>query len=514
MFRRALEDLSSLKSEALTALADYDPHRASIALDIAICTLMRLRKYLPLGKDYRELLGSNSDLFELAARVALSGRDIPRALLVLEAVRASRGAERLRIATVRSRKPGAISSDLQLLNRIRHQIWQQEVDNGELSSLVSKHDELAAKLFTQDPGLASDLAENRQLAGLGDARVNVLVYGVFDSFTFIVLKQPNMTECECWLLELGAAKLHSLVEEYRTRLFQIDGRDVTSDEILTRISRTLTGDALDLIDASVPLCIIPHGPLHEFPFSAIRHDGEWLGGRVELFSVPSISMLRRRDSHTRLSGRHVVALAYPGAPGADGYLDGAAAELGIVREAFPEATCRIGFDATPEAFFRLAPEADILHVACHAFFDAESPLLSCLALAPENASTGKVTVAQIYELDFRTSLVVLSGCQTARGKHTAWDDTIGIAQGCLLAGAEAVIGGLWYICDRSTFDLMTRFYKNVKAGKTFSRALFDSRRGLIQSGTLPYEWSPYVLMGHGTGDWRMSSASRLKMTVR
>lgn len=514
MFRNALHDLSSLKIEALTAITNHDNHRASLVFEIASWTLVRLRKYLPRGKDYRKLLGANGDLFDMAARFYLRQSDIPMALLVLEAVRTSAYAERFRINSVRFSKPLVISKDLEILEQIKQQIWQQEVNNKESSSLVLEHDKLTAKLFNQEPNLASDLVEKRQLEGLYEVCMNVLIYGVFDSFTFLVLKQPNENELKCWLIELGTEKIESLVKEYRAQLFQIDRHDVPCDEIFTRISRILTGDALDLIDSSLPLCFIPHGPMHKFPFSALRHNCSWLGGQVELFSVTSIPMLRKRNHHPRLSGRNVVALSYPGTPEAVNYLKGAAAELDVVHQVFPEATCRLGTDATPEAFYHLAPKADVLHVACHAFFDAESPLQSFLALAPEYTSSGKVTVAKIYELDLRASLVVLSGCQTSIGKYTPWDDAIGIAQGCLLAGAEAVIGGLWYLCDQSTLDLMTRFYMYVKKGKTFSRALFDSRRELIQRGGLPYEWSPFVLMGNGKGDWHLSSASRLRMTVR
>lgn len=518
MLRRALDDLSSLKSEALSALACSDPCRASIALDIAVNTLVRLRKYLPLGKNYRELLGAHGDLFELAAKFALNEGNIPKALIVLEAMRSTISAEHLRINIARSGKPKAISDDLLLLDRIRHQIWQQEVDlntNSVGSSrLFQEHDELLAKLFKQDSNLANDLIENCQLKGLGDTCVNILIYGVFNSFTFVVLKQPNKTDCEYRILEFGTVKLRSLIEEYRAQLFQMNEHSLANDETLTRISRALTSDILNLIDDSFPLCIIPHGPLHELPFSAILHNGAWLGGQVELFNVPSISMLHRRYCHTKLSGKYVVALAYPGAPGVEDYLDGAIAELGVISTAFPEATCCIGPDATPERLFSLAPQADILHIACHAHLNAESPILSCLSLAPQNESTGEVTVAQFHTLALRASLVVINGCQTARGMHTVWDETVSLAQACLMAGGEAVIGGLWYLCDESTLEIMTQFYENVQAGETFSLALFNSRKKLIQLGRPPYEWSPFVLMGHGTGNWRMGSATRLRMTAR
>lgn len=490
-------------------------------LEIAVNTLLRVRKYLPLGKDYHELLDTHRDLYELAARVALNGGDIPRALAVLETLRASSAADRVRIAMARSHQVASTARSLEHLDQLRRRIWQLDADpSADLtasSRLVREHDELMAELFTETPGLASDLFTSRQLEGLGEAvraGVNLLVYGVFETFSFVVVQIADSDELKCRRVELGAATIRRLVDEYRDRLFQMDGSHGDSVEDLVHLSKTLTGDCLSLFDRSRPLCVIPHGPMHDFPFSALRDSHGWLGEQVEIFSVPSIPLLRRRDRENRLTAKHVVALAYPGEPDSKDYLGGAVAELRNLHQVFPKATCLEGRAATPTALFRLAPGADVLHIACHAVLNAESPLLSCLILAADDESNGEATVSQLINLSLRASLVVLSGCQTARGQLTAWDDTVSLAEGCLQAGAQAALGALWYLSDQSTLKLVTRFYENIDAGMIFRQSLFDARRTLIQNGSKPYEWSPFTLIGFGPGDWRLGVASRLRLTVR
>lgn len=58
-------------------------------------------------------------------------------------------------------------------------------------------------------------------------------------------------------------------------------------------------------------------------------------------------------------------------------------------------------------------------------------------------------------------LVTLSACETALGKRSGGDGTLGFAQAFLLVGARSVCVSLWKVDDTATALLMDRFYRNI-----------------------------------------------------
>jgi len=69
-----------------------------------------------------------------------------------------------------------------------------------------------------------------------------------------------------------------------------------------------------------------------------------------------------------------------------------------------------------ETAVRLAlPELDIVHFAVHAAADDGDVLASYLRVAPDDSNDGYMHVAEFGGITLATSLVVLSGCETASG---------------------------------------------------------------------------------------------------
>ncbi|MDC3388696.1 CHAT domain-containing protein, partial [Flavobacteriaceae bacterium] len=74
-----------------------------------------------------------------------------------------------------------------------------------------------------------------------------------------------------------------------------------------------------------------------------------------------------------------------------------------------------------------------------------------------------------------------------------------LARGFFISGTKSVISSLWNINDKTTQIIMSSFYKNLKSGKSKSKALQDSKLAYLQSneGTMssPYYWSSFILIG-------------------
>ncbi|MCC5652415.1 CHAT domain-containing protein [Nostoc sp. XA013] len=90
-------------------------------------------------------------------------------------------------------------------------------------------------------------------------------------------------------------------------------------------------------------------------------------------------------------------------------------------------------------------------------------------------------------------LLVLSACQTAEGDKRA---ALGLAGIAMRAGVRSTLATLWSIDDRSTTDVMSEFYRQLKAGVNKAEALQRAQLAVFANEKAPYFWAPYVLVGN------------------
>ena len=111
----------------------------------------------------------------------------------------------------------------------------------------------------------------------------------------------------------------------------------------------------------------------------------------------------------------------------------------------------------------------------------------------------KVNLNEIYATQNQADLVVLSACKTSNGKLFSGEGVMSLARGFFISGTKSVISSLWNINDKTTQIIMSSFYKNLKAGKSKSKALQDSKLAYLQSNdgsmSSPYYWSSFILIG-------------------
>jgi CHAT domain-containing protein/tetratricopeptide (TPR) repeat protein len=143
-------------------------------------------------------------------------------------------------------------------------------------------------------------------------------------------------------------------------------------------------------------------------------------------------------------------------------------------------------------------DVDLLHIATHARIDAQRPRLSALALTPEAGTDGPASafgLLDILGLKLNSRLVVLSACETSRGRLLPGEGVLGPAQAFLQAGAAAVLASYWRVDDHLTADFMQRFYKYLLVDRlTASAALRQAQLDYAAAGTT-YEWAAFALYG-------------------
>ncbi len=141
-----------------------------------------------------------------------------------------------------------------------------------------------------------------------------------------------------------------------------------------------------------------------------------------------------------------------------------------------------------------------LHFATHGVVDEAEPELSRLFLNTGTKDDGNLFSGEIYNLQLKAELAVLSACQTGLGKFSKGEGVIGLSRALTYAGAKSIIVSFWSVADESTSELMTGFYKILldDEGKNFAKALRQTKLELInhQKFSAPYYWAPFVLIGN------------------
>ncbi|WP_421656668.1 CHAT domain-containing protein [Leptothermofonsia sp. ETS-13] len=110
-----------------------------------------------------------------------------------------------------------------------------------------------------------------------------------------------------------------------------------------------------------------------------------------------------------------------------------------------------GNQATKATVVKQMPRSRLIHLATHGLLDDFKGLgvPGAIALAPAGQDNGLLTADEILSLQLNADLVVLSACDTGRGRITG-DGVIGLSRSLISAGVPSVIVSLWAIPDAPT----------------------------------------------------------------
>jgi len=155
-----------------------------------------------------------------------------------------------------------------------------------------------------------------------------------------------------------------------------------------------------------------------------------------------------------------------------------------------------GRAAGEASFKRLAPVADLLHLATHGQFVEERPLDSWIALAPEGKEDGFLRAAEIFTLDLKARMVVLSACQSGQGRITG-DGVLGLSRSFIGAGVPTVLVTQWSVEDEATAYEMEAFYRAVARGIRPAAALRQAMLQTKKKYPAVRSWAAFTLIGEG-----------------
>jgi len=255
--------------------------------------------------------------------------------------------------------------------------------------------------------------------------------------------------------------------------------------------RRLLVEPLGLDPATKRLLVSPAGALSAVPMCA-------LAGGVDVVYVASGTTHGVLLDEKERRGTQVLALGDPDYAKGAAPRGGRLAPLPGTREEAKAVgdVVLLGADATPARLLAAVaghPRWRAIHLACHGLLDAERPMLSSLALAD-----GALSMHDVLRSSFPGDLVVLSACETGRGKVYRAEGILGLNRAFMLAGAPRVVVSLWKVDDEATRALMVKFYELWKEGGAETATALRKAQEFVASHEAwrhPFYWAAWQLWG-------------------
>ncbi len=413
------------------------------------------------------------------------------------------------------------------LNDLKVQLQKARLDYEAFqTSLYAAHPELKAQR-----GEIEALTPDQARALLPDSRSALLEYVVTDEraylFALTVNAAGTTTELKVYPLTLKQKELGARVAQFRETLangspgFRESARGLY-DLLLKPAAAQLQG--------RTSMIIVPDGPLWELPFQALQPGpNRYLIEDSAIAYAPSLTALRemnklrqrKKDSTDSLT---LLAFANP-ALGKQTItrvksvpmdeklepLPEAERQVNAIKQIYgaPNTKVYLGAEAREERAKAEAGSYRILHFATHGILNDSSPMYSQLLLAQAEADTredGLLEAWEIMKLNLKADLVVLSACDTARGRVGAGEGMIGLSWAFFVAGSPTSVLSQWKVDAASTTELMMEFHRQLKAQMTNSVGSFSAARALREADLKllrseryrhPFYWAGFVVTGKG-----------------
>jgi tetratricopeptide (TPR) repeat protein len=204
----------------------------------------------------------------------------------------------------------------------------------------------------------------------------------------------------------------------------------------------LISPVLEDIDGCEMLYLIPHGLLHYLPLHALYINGKRL---IERFPIAYASSLTAIKYAQRKGGEKLDSCLSMGFTPKGYEKELFEGEASLVAKLF-ETEPYLDINATSQLLTNAYN--DVIHLSCHAYFNPKEPLKSGLLL-----SDRMLTVKDIFSMNIKANLLVLSACETGLNEQKPGDELIGLTRAFLYSGTRSIMVSLWSVSADSTLKL-------------------------------------------------------------
>ncbi len=496
--------IENARAEYLSAIRDYEDLRLDIAGDESVAS--NFDDNTRYG--YESLIHLEADAKETARAFRYS--ELSKSRVLLDDLISGRQAMTRLLTPEETTRNQTLLARLSELNvRLRStQGAANKVIATQIDQLRQEYSQFRTAVYAGHPELALRRADpeaitpERAAAILPNDRAAFVAYSIGESFAyaFVISRSAGKPVVTVHKLNTNVSKLAALVTKWRN---QIAARELGFTTLATELYNILLKPVQPDLTGRDTIIVSPDGVLWQLPFEAMQDArGRFAAENWQFFYAPSLTVLdRMRSATSAISARlSVLALGDP-----TGDLPEAAAEVAAVGKLYPGRARVLSGRAATEAALRSDASAySVIHIAAHGVYNDARPLYSWLALAPSTTASkstdddGNLEAREIMDLRLSARLVVLSGCETARGSGSGIG-VAGMSWALFIAGAPATVASLWKVDSRSTAQLMTGFHKGLAQGQTISSALRAAKLDLLRNPAWrhPFYWAGFIGIGAG-----------------
>jgi CHAT domain-containing protein/tetratricopeptide (TPR) repeat protein len=391
------------------------------------------------------------------------------------------------------------SPDETRLSRLRTTRESKRLDYEEFQSrLYAAHPELRINRAAVP---VISVAEARRLVPGPEAAIVEFVVGHDRTFVLVV----TASGIAAVTLNTTAAELGRQVHRFRD---QVSNRDLRAMESARALYDLILAPMRPSLQGKTELIIVPDGVLWDLPFQALESGARrYLIEDMAVSYAPSITVLREmmRLRPNTPAQRTLLAFGNPAAEERHA-LPSTEDEVRRLAQVYgPSSRIYVGADAGEDRWKAEAPHYRVVHLAAHGVLDNASPMYSHLLLArPEQGSRedGLLEAWEIMNVPLNADLVILSACETARGRIAAGEGILGLMWAVFVAGSPATLVSQWRVDSSSSTELMVAFHQewNAAGGHVSkARALQRASRTLLKTPQFshPFYWAGFVLAGDG-----------------
>jgi CHAT domain-containing protein/tetratricopeptide (TPR) repeat protein len=552
--REVLWDVRTTEGRVYQAL--NQPVKARRAFEEAIDTIESLRKQVAGGEQeqQRSFEGKISPyhaMVELLVAqkepgLALAQAERAKARVLLDVMHSGRVDITKAMTTQEREQEARLRNELAILNsQISRESQLPQPDQTRLADLKARlqkarlqYEAFQTSLYAAHPELRVQRGEARVLtlgeaaALLPDAQSALLQYVVTSekTYLFVLSKGHAVNQSEVklksYVLEIKEKDLSDLASAFRR---QLANRDSTFRLAAINLYDKLMKPAQAELRYKQTLIIVPDGALWELPFQALQDaTGRYLIENYALSYAPSLTVLhgmsnlRRRNVVSGASG--LLAIGNPAfeKQGLDRLklvhrdeklsgLPEAEKEVKTLAQLYGAAQSKvyIGAEAREDRFKAEAGRFIVLHLATHGILNDSSPMYSQVVLAPSDQAgveDGLLEAWEIMNLNLNADLVVLSACESGRGRIGAGEGIIGLSWALFVAGIPTTVVSQWKVESASTTTLMLEFHRNLRAGVKYPKTRVSTAKALQQASLKllgqseyrhPFYWAGFVVVGDG-----------------
>lgn len=361
---------------------------------------------------------------------------------------------------------------------------------------------------------------------------------------------PPGIRCGAYPLKIVGADLEDKVNDFRIRVGHPEG---VHQEQARELYELLLRPAEQQLAGKKTMIIVPDGILWSMPFQALRPTPEhYLLQDSTIYYTPSFTALQEmrlaRQSRAAGIGKKspasgsesaavkarrrltLLAIGNPLLPDGEEPLPGTGELAKRIESLYGATNSRVYTEAAAdeEHIKSEASGYQVIHIGTHGVLNNENPMYSYVTLfrgdetgegpaatSPEDVALdftedlskdGFLEAWEIMDLELNAQIVVLSACETARGRVGDGEGMVGLSWALFIAGSPTTVVSQWKVDEQGTNELMYSFHENFVRGVRPARpaaggaaALQKASLKLMESTEYnhPYYWAGFVLIGDG-----------------